>query len=59
MEDFIKELLGDDLEIVKKVDLNDFIFVFFQPKGYSNPHKDERLNLVSSSGPLKINIKTK
>lgn len=59
MEDFINEILGDDLEIVKKVNFNDFIFIFFQPKGYSNPYKDERLNLVSSSGPLKINIKTK
>lgn len=58
MEDFINQILGDDTEIIRTVDFNDLTFVFFQPKGYSNPYKDERLNLVSSQGPLKINKKT-
>nr|WP_199001004.1 hypothetical protein [Flavobacterium sp. ASV13] len=58
MEDFINEILGDDTEIFRTVDFDDFTFVFYRPKGYSNPYKDEKLNLVSSYGPLKINKKT-
>lgn len=59
MEDLIDKILGDDFEILRRVDFNDLIFIFFQEKGYSNPYNDERLNLISGQGPLKINKKTK
>lgn len=59
MENLINQILGKDFEIIRKVEYNEFIFIFFKPKGYSNPYKDERLNLISNQGPLKINKKTK
>lgn len=58
MEDLIKTILGDTFEIAKRIDLDDSIFIFFREKGYNNPFNDERLNLISGQGPLKINKKT-
>ncbi|MEA9414467.1 MULTISPECIES: hypothetical protein [unclassified Flavobacterium] len=59
MDDLIEKILGEDFEILRRVDFNDLIFIFFQERGYSNPYNDERLNLISGRGPLKINKKTK
>lgn len=59
MEDLINRILGDTFEIIRRIELNDSIFIFFHEKAYNNPFNDERLNLISGQGPLKINKKTK
>jgi|SRR6218665_1133889 len=55
MNDYIESVLGQELEIVRIVDYDGFCYVFYKPKSFSNPYKDERLNIISSHGPLKIN----
>ena len=54
----IQEVLGNDFKASKIVDFEGFLYVFYDNINYSNPYNDERLNVVSGAGPLKINKKT-
>ncbi len=60
MKKLITKILGDDFKLINTVEFNGDLFVFYKHRDSpDNPFKDERLNIVSGQGPIRINLKSK
>jgi hypothetical protein len=53
---YIDSQLGFVSEIIEVIEIDNYKFVFFQPKGHSNPFNDDRLKFTNNIGPLRINM---